>query len=258
MSQSLATELLSDVDMKYADTYVLDAEGNPVYFYRTGEDGSGRVLNNNDETLFYPLDQLFVPELPWGYVNNLSGSNYISFRRTANRTVKKGVCNSNIQASMAIGFNSLRAYLNPSFSTWDRLKVGTKKGALSRMFAVNGRMIVDFNNNHVATITNELITLSQRVSRQYRTYLERALTSLVGEGVIVSSDDERVQHAPSPDLEEEDEAFTISSYLREMGIGSIHSRYEERNRDSVDNVLRNMIDTAEMLRDFEDDEDEVI
>lgn len=213
MLMSLSQEIPSDVGMKYQSTFVLDEANQPVYFRDYVGGGEALVVTENREEITKPLSELFAPVFPWGFCNNLSGTNFIHLQRTAARTVKKGICDNTVRSNTSLNHKVVRAALSPSFSTWGRLKDGVSKGALSPMFAVNGSHLIDLAGRRIASIINEYVVIKASLDNNYSQWLRGELPRIVGEGVIVSPDDERIQ-PQGPDAMEI--LFRMRARLNEM------------------------------------------
>lgn len=216
---SLSQELPNDVGMKYQHTYILDSDNQPVYLI--GYDGGTNaiVVNENREEVVKPLYELFAPVLPWGFCNNLSGSNFIHLQRTAARTVKKGICDNTVRCNTPLNHKVIRASLSPSFSTWPRLKSGDKRGALSPLFAVDGSTLIDMAGKRIASIINEHIVIRAGLDSNYHQWLQGEIERVVGEGVVVSSDDERVVGQEVPDQRmwfDEGATYTLREMRRRL------------------------------------------
>lgn len=265
MLMSLAQELPNDIGMKYQSTYVLDENNQPVYFRDYVGGDEALVVTENREEISKPLSELFAPVFPWGFCNNLSGTNFIHLQRTAARTVKKGICDNTVHSNTSLNHNVIRAALSPSFSTWRRLKDGTSKGALSSMFAVNGSHLLDLAGRRIANIINEHIVIKASIDNNYNQWLQGELARIVGEGVVVDRDDERVVSR------EEEEHLDVSRFFTDRIFTTTGSDWVSFSNPEEDesvptddediNTLRRMRNLlAEVMTEDEeiDDDEEVI
>lgn len=245
MLMSLDRELATDIGMKYLSTYVLDENNQPVYFRDYGGGPNALVVTENREGISKPLSELFAPVFPWGFCNNLSGSNFLHFQRTAARTVKKGICDNTVRCNTSLNHKVIRAALAPSFSTWNRLKDGESKGALSSVFAVNGSSLIDLAGKRIASIINEHIIIKTNLDNNYHQWLQRELERVVGEGVIVDGDDETVIL---------DEMFTTPSSAFHQSRQNV--RFDDTSETAILERMRTRLNG--MMYDDEELEDEVI
>ena len=203
----LIDELYSDINLKYQGTYVLH-NGNVVKFEGVHSPTTGMIYTGADDLEEVELDSLYCPELPWGAVNNLSGTNALVFHRTAQRTVRKGICENNTHCSQRLNLNRLRAYFNPTYSTFTRLSNPENSGALSRMFYVQQGRVFMTGFGRIGRIRDggvELTINSRRspATRYIAGHVKQQLEGIVGNVVTNLTDavHEEEEQAPMSDLD---------------------------------------------------------
>jgi len=188
----LSEELHSDINLKYQGTYVL-YNGNVVKFEGVQSPTTGMIYTGAEDLKEVGLDSLYCPELPWGAVNNLSGTNALVFYRTAQRTVRKGICENNTYCSQRLNLNRLRAYFNPTYSTFTRLSNPENSGALSRMFYVQEGRVFMTGFGRIGRIKDGGVELtidpSSSPSNHYLArHVKQQLERIVGDVVIQITD----------------------------------------------------------------------
>jgi len=239
----LSDELHSDINLKYQGTYVLH-NGNVVKFEGVYSPTTGMIYTGADDLEEVGLDSLYCPELPWGAVNNLSGTNALVFYRTAQRTVRKGICENNTYCSQRLNLNRLRAYFNPTYSTFTRLSNPDNSGALSRMFYVQEGRVFMTGFGRIGRIRDggvELAINSRRIpaARYIADHVKQQLEGIVGNVVINRADVVHEEEEPTP-MSRYDQ---MRQRVREAGVNTIRDNlYFHTTNTNTANITTDWVD----------------